>query len=56
LNLSYPEATIDISFIRTNPQPFHTLSKSPPPGQFTPTAAHALILQTERACCMGASP
>jgi len=43
LNLPHPEAVFDISFFRTNPQPFYTLAKSLRPGQFTPTVTHAFI-------------
>ncbi|KAG0644889.1 DHS-like NAD/FAD-binding domain-containing protein [Tuber brumale] len=48
LNLPHPEAVFDISFFRTNPQPFYTLARSLHPGQFTPTVAHAFISLTAR--------
>ncbi|CUS12184.1 unnamed protein product [Tuber aestivum] len=48
LNLPHPEAVFDISFFRTNPQPFYTLAKSLHPGQFTPTVTHAFISLTAK--------
>ncbi|KAG0123936.1 hypothetical protein HOY82DRAFT_635890 [Tuber indicum] len=56
LNLSRPEATLDLSFFHTNPQPFYTRAKSLNPGQFTPTVTHALISHTETTCRTGHSP
>jgi NAD-dependent histone deacetylase SIR2 len=43
LNLPYAEAVFDISYFRTNPEPFYILAQELYPGKFYPTVSHAFI-------------
>ncbi|XP_028398493.1 NAD-dependent protein deacetylase sirtuin-2-like isoform X2 [Dendronephthya gigantea] len=42
-NLPYPEAIFDISFFRSNPEPFFKLAKELYPGNFKPTTCHYFL-------------
>ncbi|KAF2670926.1 NAD-dependent histone deacetylase SIR2, partial [Microthyrium microscopicum] len=43
LNLPYPEALFDISYFRTNPEPFYALAHELYPGRYEPTVTHNFI-------------
>ncbi|MCJ1281809.1 Sir2 histone deacetylase Hst2 [Xylographa opegraphella] len=43
LNLPHPEAVFDISFFRSNPNPFYMLAHELYPGRYRPTIAHYFI-------------
>ncbi|KAH9869461.1 hypothetical protein IAQ61_006667 [Plenodomus lingam] len=48
LNLPYAEAVFDISYFRTNPEPFYTLAQELYPGKFRPTITHSFIALLEK--------
>lgn len=43
LNLPHAEAVFDISYFRSNPEPFYVLARELYPGKFHPTISHAFI-------------
>lgn len=48
LNLPYAEAVFDITYFRTNPEPFYTLAQELYPGKFRPTITHSFIALLEK--------
>jgi len=42
-SLPHPEAIFDLSFFRSNPEPFYRLCQEIWPGQYTPTPTHLFI-------------
>lgn len=43
LNLPFAEAVFDISYFRSNPEPFYALAHELYPGRFRPTVTHAFL-------------
>ncbi|MCJ1227324.1 Sir2 histone deacetylase Hst2 [Toensbergia leucococca] len=43
LNLPYAEAVFDISYFRTNPEPFYALAHEIYPGKYRPTISHSFV-------------
>ncbi|KAF1916006.1 DHS-like NAD/FAD-binding domain-containing protein [Ampelomyces quisqualis] len=48
LNLPYAEAVFDISYFRSNPEPFYTLAEELYPGKYRPTITHSFITLLHR--------
>ncbi|ANB14676.1 histone deacetylase HST2 [Sugiyamaella lignohabitans] len=48
LNLPYPEAVFDISYLRRNPLAFYTLASELYPGKFEPTDFHKFMRTVDR--------